>query len=413
MTIAAQTLTIDRRAAETVAGPAPGSVAALAPVIARIAAEAQAPERTEGDVQAAIEQLRAAGFGTFRLPRAEGGAGASVPDLVSVVIALAEADSNVPHALRNHALFVEKAQRAKANPKFARWLDEVRAGRLFGLGASELGIPDIGAGGGTTIVAPSGPGFVLDGEKYYSTGNAFVDYIHVNARTPDGAAIAAVVPRGRDGVQVRDDWDGIGQQLTASGTTTFTGVRLTADEVVFQASEEVPVPHDATLAQLYLTSIVTGILKAVARDAAHLIGSRNRNFYHATAARPADDPQLQEALGRIASAAYVAEAAVLRAAETLDGALESARAGHPDTALFEEAARRAAQSKVVLDGLALDAATRLFDVGGASAATRRARLDRHWRNIRTLASHNPVAYKARALGRQILDGTPLPTAAFF
>ncbi|GLI25212.1 alkylation response protein AidB-like acyl-CoA dehydrogenase [Xanthobacter flavus] len=402
-------------AQKIVAAPAasPFGVAELEPVIARIAARAEAPGRRAEDVRADVESLRSAGFGTFRLPASEGGAGAKIPDLIGVVIALAEVDSNLPHVLRNHFLFVEKAQRSKASPKFARWLDEVRAGRLFGLGASETGIQNIGAGGGNTVVRPEGSGFVLDGVKYYSTGNAFADYIYVNARTPEGVPVAAVVPRKREGVSVLDDWDGIGQELTASGTTTFSGVKLSAHEVIVQAEEEAPVPHDATLAQLYLTSIVTGILKAVARDAAGLIRSRGRNFYHATAARPAEDPQLQEALGRIASAAYVAEAAVLRAAEALDGAIETARAGAPDAALFEEAARRAAQSKVVLDGLALDAASRLFDVGGASAATRRAGLDRHWRNIRTLASHNPVAYKARALGRQLLDGTPLPAAAFF
>lgn len=402
-------------AQKIVAAPAasPFGVAELEPVIARIAARAEAPGRRAEDVRADVESLRSAGFGAFRLPKAEGGAGAKIPDLISVVIALAEADSNLPHVLRNHFLFVEKAQRSKASPKFARWLDEVRAGHLFGLGASETGIQNIGAGSGNTVVRPEGSGFALDGVKYYSTGNAFADYIYVNARTPEGVPVAAVVPRKREGVSVLDDWDGIGQELTASGTTTFSGVKLSADEVIVQAEEEAPVPHDATLAQLYLTSIVTGILKAVARDAAGLIRSRDRNFYHATAARPAEDPQLQEALGRIASAAYVAEAAVLRAAEALDGAIETARAGAPDPALFEEAARRAAQAKVVLDGLALDAASRLFDVGGASAATRRAGLDRHWRNIRTLASHNPVSYKARALGRQLLDGTPLPAAAFF
>lgn len=406
MTIAAQKIVA--APSSSLAGPAE-----LAPIIARIAASGAPAGRSPQDVRADVELLRAAGFGAFRLPKAEGGAGASVPDLIGVVIALAEVDSNLPHVLRNHFLFVEKAQRSKASPKFARWLDAVRAGKLFGLGASETGIQNIGAGGGNTVVRPEGAGFVLDGVKYYSTGNAFADYIYVNARTPEGVPVAAVVPRKREGVSVLDDWDGIGQELTASGTTTFSGVKLSADEVIVQAQDEVPVPHDATLAQLYLTSIVTGILKAVARDAAGLIRSRNRNFYHATAAQPAEDPQLQEALGRIASAAYVAEAAVLRAAEALDRAIDSARAGASDADLFEEAARRAAQSKVVLDGLALDAASRLFDVGGASAATRRAGLDRHWRNIRTLASHNPVSYKARALGRQILDGTPLPSAAFF
>lgn len=162
-----------------------------------------------------------------------------------------------------------------------------------------------------------------------------------------------------------------------------------------------------------MTAIIAGILRAVVRDAAELVLGRGRNYYHAVAARPAEDPLLQEIIGRLASTAYVAEASVLRAAEALAEAQASAEAGAADAGLFREASLRAAKAKEVVDGLALEAATRLFDVGGASAATQRARLDRHWRNIRTISSHNPVAYKARALGDLILNDMPLPSAAFF
>lgn len=48
-----------------------------------------------------------------------------------------------------------------------------------------------------------------------------------------------------------------------------------------------------------------------------------------------------------------------------------------------------------------------------TAATQRHRLDRHWRNIRTISSHHPISYKARAIGRHVIDQTPLPNAAFF
>lgn len=56
---------------------------------------------------------------------------------------------------------------------------------------------------------------------------------------------------------------------------------------------------------------------------------------------------------------------------------------------------------------ALDAATRLFEVGGASATLRTRGLDRHWRNARVLASHNPLIYRARLLGDRAVNGTPL------
>jgi len=41
---------------------------------------------------------------------------------------------------------------------------------------------------------------------------------------------------------------------------------------------------------------------------------------------------------------------------------------------------------------------------GVSAARA---LDRHWRNARTLSSHNPVIYQERAIGDRILNGTGL------
>jgi len=59
------------------------------------------------------------------------------------------------------------------------------------------------------------------------------------------------------------------------------------------------------------------------------------------------------------------------------------------------------------------AATRLLELGGASASSRKRNLDRHWRNIRTITLHNPVAYKARLIGQNLLHGTPVPSNAYF
>ena len=35
------------------------------------------------------------------------------------------------------------------------------------------------------------------------------------------------------------------------------------------------------------------------------------------------------------------------------------------------------------------------------------------RNIRTITLHNPVAYKARVIGQNLLHGTPVPANAYF
>ena len=64
-----------------------------------------------------------------------------------------------------------------------------------------------------------------------------------------------------------------------------------------------------------------------------------------------------------------------------------------------------AKTQLVVSRLALNAAERLFEVGGASATSRKLNLDRHWRNLRTIFSHNPLLHKSRVVGDYELNGT--------
>jgi alkylation response protein AidB-like acyl-CoA dehydrogenase len=59
----------------------------------------------------------------------------------------------------------------------------------------------------------------------------------------------------------------------------------------------------------------------------------------------------------------------------------------------------------------MDAAKQLFDALGASATSQRKQLDRHWRNARTVATHNPTVFKARIIGDYELNGTE-PTGSW-
>ena len=52
----------------------------------------------------------------------------------------------------------------------------------------------------------------------------------------------------------------------------------------------------------------------------------------------------------------------------------------------------------------LEAATLLFEVGGASAVSEARGLDRHWRKARLLASHNPAIQRERMIGDYLLNG---------
>jgi hypothetical protein len=47
----------------------------------------------------------------------------------------------------------------------------------------------------------------------------------------------------------------------------------------------------------------------------------------------------------------------------------------------------------------------LFNALGASGTSQTQALDRHWRNARTVGSHNPVIYKQRIVGDHAVNGT--------
>ena len=297
--------------------------------------------------------------------------------------------------------------------------------KIFGNAFSEKGSLAVGSLVFNTRLLPAdGGGYRLDGEKYYSTGTLFSDYLTVATTTDHDSVATVVVPVDRDGVRLIDDWDGFGQRRTGTGTTVFTNVAVSNDEVLSDTPYDaapVPTVQYASL-QLFIHAVVAGILASVVDDGIALLRSRDRSFSHALAERPADDPLYQKQLGELASTAYIAKAAVLDAAEAIaaataseiDGVPDAQLAAVPDARLADaKPSCRVAKVKVHLDDVAPEAATRLLELGGASAASRQRNLDRHWRNIRTITLHNPVAHKARVIGQNLLHGTPVPANAYF
>jgi alkylation response protein AidB-like acyl-CoA dehydrogenase len=359
--------------------------------------------------------LRQARFGALHLPVAEGGGGGTLRDVIEEAIHLAEADTNVAHIYRNHFTFVERFLVGSTDERRLGWRRTVLDGGIVGLATTELDRPQTG---GTyplkTTLTPDGDGFRLRGTKYYSTGSLYADLILIRATAAGNVGVTVVVPADRQGVDLIDDWDGIGQRVTGTGTTNLHDVRVEAHEVIVDRDNpSYLLPYTSTIAQLFLTAINAGIIRATLRDAKALLHSRGRNFYFAPSPTASHDPILQETVGRIAADAFAAELVVLGAAEHLARTAQARHGGQAVDNIAHEAAVAAAKAKIIVDELALRSATALFEVGGASAATRGKNLDRHWRNARTLASHNPASYKAQALGAYELHGTRLPTLGFF
>lgn len=358
--------------------------------------------------------LRQARFGALRL--GPGGAKSGLPfsAFYAVVIRLGAADSNVAHIFRNHFTIVEQYVRRDVGEISQRLAQQVSNGAIFGLGNTERGAGTVGNGVPTTRLLVNGRGYKLDGTKYYTTGTLYSDYVLVRAADESGRKASVLIPANRAGVEIIDDWDGFGQRLTASGTAHFRSVVVGPEEAVFDIpGQGYGLAYANTQSQLYLTAINAGIARAAADDAIKLLRKRDRSFYHAPAKTGTTDPLLQQVVGQLETNAFAAEAAVLLAASKLDAVAKVRDSAKDDTAVAEEAARAAAKAKLIVDELAIRSGGLLFEVGGASASSRDKNLDRHWRNARTLASHNPAAYKAAALGAHAIDGTPLPNGSFF
>ncbi|WP_210250887.1 acyl-CoA dehydrogenase family protein [Bradyrhizobium cytisi] len=351
-----------------------------------------------------IRLLKEASFGALRVPIEFGGLGATLRQTFDLLIELAAADSNLPQALRAHFNLVEDLQLNKDEAVKARWLRAIANGALVGVAVTEPGLGAVDRY--RTAVTSEGAALRLDGLKYYTTGTLYADHLLV-AADRDGKRITVLVDTSQPGVNVEDDWDGFGQRLTASGTATFKNVTVTQDRIIGPGYGTEGRVFGTAHVQLILLATLAGIAKRAAADTTDWIKARTRTFTHAVADLPRNDPLVQQVIGQLFSAAFGARATILAAVDELARTLDG---GHQDPQRLDASELAAAQAQVTVIKLVLDAVTTLFEVGGASLSSEKLAIDRHWRNARTIASHNPAIFKLRAIGAYELNGETLPYA---
>ncbi|MDV7213934.1 acyl-CoA dehydrogenase family protein, partial [Azotobacter beijerinckii] len=256
------------------------------PIFARIAEGAVERERSRSLPYEPIKWLKEAGFGAVRVPVEYGGAGASLPQLVQLLIELAEADSSVPQALRGHFAFVEDRLNAHAGAPQDKWFRRFVAGELVGNAWTEIGAVKIGEVG--TRVSRKDGQWVVNGQKYYSTGSIFADWIDVYAqRDDDGRDVIAAVSTHQSGVQQHDDWDGFGQRTTGSGTSVFSDAVVAEENLIDFASR---FKYQTAFYQLVLIAVLAGSGRGALRDFAAEVRQRTRIFSTGNAPRVSQDP---------------------------------------------------------------------------------------------------------------------------
>ncbi|MFC8964469.1 SfnB family sulfur acquisition oxidoreductase [Streptomyces sp. NPDC057094] len=351
---------------------------------------------------AELEQLSASGLLGVTVPADHGGADVRQETLAEVFRLLASADASLAQIPQNHFVYVNVLRRQGTTEQRKFFFGEVLAGRRFGNAQSEAGTRHVQDIRTRLLPLPDGS-HELTGVKHYSTGALFADWIPVLARAEDDNLYVAYVPRDADGLTVVDDWDGMGQRTTASGTVRLDAVTVPADRVVpHHLTFQGPQLHGA-VAQLLHAAIDAGIAGGALAEAAEFVRTKSRPWFESGVDTAAEDPLLIQRFGELDLQVRASEALLGVAARAVDAArdeLTDASAAEASLAVAAAKAHTTATAVLVADAL--------FEVSGTRAALDSLNLHRYWRDARTHTLHDPVRWKIQHLGRHVLNGTRPP-----
>ncbi|QPI62107.1 SfnB family sulfur acquisition oxidoreductase [Streptomyces malaysiensis subsp. malaysiensis] len=373
--------------------------AALAEEFRTGAAERDARRRLP---RAELDRLSASGLPAITVPAGYGGADVSTATLAEVFRLLAAADASLAQIPQSHFVYINVLRRQGTQAQQAFFFGEVLAGKRFGNAQSEAGtkhIQDI-----RTRLTPAAAGsYTLTGVKHYSTGALFADWIPVLARAENDDLHVAYVPRDAPGLTVEDDWDGMGQRTTASGTVKLDAVPVPADRVVpHHLTFRGPQLHGA-IAQLLHAAIDAGIASGALAEAVAFVRAKSRPWFESGFETAAEDPLLIQRFGELALQVRGAEALLSAAARSVDTAR-----GQLDDDTAAEASIAVAAAKVAAANAAVETGSSLFEVSGTRSALDSLGLHRHWRDARTHTLHDPARWKVQHIGRYVLNGTKPP-----
>lgn len=356
-----------------------------------------------------VQALKDSGLLALTVPTEHGGLDVPAGVLAEVLRLIAHGDPSIGQIPHSHFTFLEALRLQGTPAQQAYFYGLVLDGALFANAQSERGPHPVDVD--TTTLAASGPGYVLDGRKYYSTGALFADWLIVRASLADGSGqvptaatpkAVAFVPRDARGLEVVDDWDGMGQRTTASGTVTLDGVEVPAEHVVeFSPIFTRPTVYGAR-AQLLHAALDVGIATA-ALDEAVRQAAKARPHFEASVSSAVEDPTLVQVAGELTVTVRAAQALLAEAARQVD----AARADLTEDSAAE-ASIAVAIAKVAAARAAVEAGSALFEFGGTRSASASGNLSRYWRDARTHTLHDATRWKIRHIGNYTLSGTKPP-----
>ncbi len=360
-------------------------------------AKAGAAERDQQRIypRELLDQFTQLGLGSISVPRQFGGGGLSFATVAEVFRLISASDPSLGQIPQNHFGLIQFILGEGSAQQQQRLLSAVVQGQRLGNGGPEKNSKHTRDVQAQLVSGPEG--LRLSGEKFYSTGALFADILVTTAQQ-EGQPVMAFIPLPTAGVEIIDDWSGIGQRTTASGTVKLQQVAVDAGLTIALPSLDKPTLRGA-VSQLIQAAIDAGIAQGALDEALAFIHSSSRPWVDAGVSRNADDPYILADVGRISTELSAANALLVRAARVLDSidphALTAAHCARASIAV--------AEAKVLTTEIALKASEKLLEWSGSRGTLLKHGLDRHWRNARTHTLHDPVRWKTHAIGNYYLN----------
>ncbi len=369
--------------------------------VAQALAERFAASASERDSErllpfAEMDALAQSGLLAITVPEEYGGLDVSNAALAEITAILAEADGSIGQIPQNHFYILEALRVDGSEDQKRYFFSRALAGDRFGNALSERGTKTVGHY--NTRITRDGPGYRINGRKFYSTGVLFADWITVFALDEADKLVMAFVPKGTEGVEIIDDWDGFGQRTTGSGTTALNNVYVNADHVVLHHKGFERPTTIGSVGQIIHAGVDLGIARAAFAETLDFVKTRSRPWMDSGVERASDDPLTIAKIGQIAIRLEAAAATIERAGRKVDAAQVETTEKR-----VVEATLAVAAAKVLTTEIAIEATNTLFELAGTASVKLDLNLDRHWRNARTHTLHDPVRWKYHVVGNYHLN----------
>jgi alkylation response protein AidB-like acyl-CoA dehydrogenase len=366
--------------------PAPGPVpqAVLDRVTARLAATAEAYDRSAEFPQANFDLLAEEGLVGLTVSPRFGGGGAGWTESLRVLSAVARGEPSTALILFMTYGYHSQPTRAQSWPAhiYETLARQAVAGEglIGGLRVEpELGTP-VRGGLPKTVARQTAEGWAISGSKIYSTGSTGLSWFSVWAKTdePEPRVGNFLVAANSPGITIVPAWDHLGMRATVSHEVVFDATPTPVDHAVDvrKPADWAPKPGDNALGiwnALAISTIYDGVAWS-ARD--WLRDYLKERVPTNLGASLATLPRVQEKFGEIDALLQVNRTLIETAASRAD-------AGDPPSAIEVN------NIKFVATSNAIRAVEIGLELTGNPGLSRKNPLERHYRDVLCSRIHSP------------------------